>query len=80
MTKRKGILQKASLISGYISFFLTFVAGITLYLRDGTGGSTDPVSASLAATTFFFFCIGIVFIIMGKADLPSFKLNEPEDK
>jgi hypothetical protein len=80
MTKSKGILQKVSLVSGYISFVLAVVAGITLYLRDGVGGHTDPISGSLAATTFFFFCVGIVLIIMGKADLPSFKFDKPEDK
>jgi len=80
MAKRKGILQKISLISGYICFLLTLIAGITLYLREGTGVNADPVTASLAATTFFFFCVGIVLFIMGKADIPSFKFNEPEDK
>jgi len=80
MTKRKGILQKVSLISGYISFLLTFIAGITLYLREGTGLNNDPISASLAATTFFFFCVGIVLIIMGKADIPSFKFDDHQHK
>jgi len=79
MTKRKGILQKVSLISGYTSFLLAFIAGITLYLRDDTGVNNDPISGSLIATTFFFFCVGIVLIIMGKADIPSFKFNQPED-
>jgi vacuolar-type H+-ATPase subunit I/STV1 len=80
MNKTKGMLQKVSLISGYISFLLTFVTGILLYLRDGAVNSSDAISASLAATTFFFFCVGIVLIIMGKADLPSFKVDSSEDK
>jgi len=80
MTKTKGMLQKVSLVSGYISFVLAVVTGITLYLRDSAVNSSDAISASLAATTFFFFCVGIVLIIMGKADLPSFKFDKPEDK
>lgn len=74
------MLQKVSLVSGYISFLLAVISGITWYLRDGTGGNNDPVSASLAAMAFFFFCVGIVLIVMGKADIPSFKFNKPEDK
>jgi ABC-type uncharacterized transport system permease subunit len=80
MTKTKGLLQKVSLISSYISFLLAFVTGIALYLRDGAVNSNDAISASLAATTFFFFCVGIVLIIMGKADIPSFKFDSSEDK
>jgi vacuolar-type H+-ATPase subunit I/STV1 len=80
MNKTKGILQKASLVSGYISFLLAFVTGIALYFRDDAVNSSDAISASLAATTFFFFCVGIVLLIMGKADLPSFKVDSSEGK
>jgi len=80
MTKTKGLLQKVSLVSGYISFVLAVVTIITLYLRDGAVNGNDAISASLAASTFFFFCVGIVLIIMGKADIPSFKFDKPEDK
>lgn len=80
MNKKKGILQKVSLVSGYISFLLSLISGIALYLRDGAVNNNDAISASLAATTFFFFCVGIVLIIMGKADIPSFKIDAPDDK
>jgi vacuolar-type H+-ATPase subunit I/STV1 len=80
MTKPKGILQKVSLVSGYISFLLALVSGVALYLREGPVNNSDAISASLAATTFFFFCVGIVLIIMGKADIPSFKIDKPDDQ
>jgi len=78
MTKRKGMLQKLSLISGIISFVLAFVAGIVLYLRVDTVSSGDVISASLMASVFFFVCVGAVFTTIGKADLPSFKIDNAE--
>jgi len=80
MTKKKGMLQKISFASGLISFLLAFIAGIMLYLRVKVEGSNNPISASLLATTFFFVCIGIVLTVMGKADIPNLKFDNPEDK
>lgn len=74
------MLQKTSLISGYISLLLAFITGIVLFLRDEVEGITDPVYASLLATTFFFICVGIVLIIMGRADIPNFKFEKSEEK
>ncbi len=79
MTKRKGMLQKLSLVSGVISFVLAFVSGIILYLRVETV-SGDVISASLMASLFFFVCVGAVFTTMGTADLPSFKIDNAEKK
>ena len=79
MSKEKGLLQKISFFSGAISFLLAFIVGIALYFQVTSAGSNGPVSASLIASTFFFVCIGIVFAIMGKADIPSFKFNKAEE-
>jgi len=80
MTKRKGLLQKLSLVSGVVSFVLAFISGIILYLRVETVASGDTISASLMASSFFFICVGAVFTVIGKADLPSFKIEHPDEK
>ena len=80
MTKRKGMLQKVSLVFAVVSFVLAFASGIMLYLRLESVGSDNPISASLMASTFFFICIGIVLTIIGKADIPSFKIDNSEGK
>lgn len=78
MTKRKGVLQKLSLISAVVSFVLAFTAGVMLYLRLESVGSDNPISASLMASTFFFIFVGVVLTIIWKADIPSFKLGDSD--
>ena len=80
MTKRKGILQKISLISAVVSFVLALTSGVLLYLRLESVGSDNPISASFMASTFFFICVGVVLTIIGKADIPSFKIDSSEGK
>lgn len=80
MAKRKGVLQKISLVSAVVSFVLALISGVMLYFRLETGASDDPVSASLMASTFFFVCVGVVLTIIGRADLPSFQFDNPEGK
>ena len=80
MTKRKGILQKVSLISAALSFVLALTAGVMLYLRLESVGMDNPISASFLASTFFFVCVGVVLAVVGMADLPSFKIDNSEGK
>jgi tetrahydromethanopterin S-methyltransferase subunit D len=80
MTKRKGALQKVSLVSAVVSFVLALISGVMLYLRLESVGSDNPISASFMASTFFFICIGVVLTIIGKADIPSFKIDNSEGK
>ena len=78
MPKRKGLLQKLSIIMSVVSFVLALIAGIMLYLRLASVGSDNPISASLMASTFFFISVGTVLAIMGNADIPSFKFDDSE--
>ena len=78
MTKRKGLLQKLSLISAMVSYVLVVVSGVMLYLRLERVGSDDVISASLMATTFFFIAVGITLSFIGKADIPSFKIDSSD--
>ena len=80
MTKRKGVLQKLSIVSAVVCFVLAFIAGVMLYLRLESVGSDNPISASLMASTFFFIGVGIVLTIIGNADIPSFKIDNSKDK
>lgn len=75
MTKKKGVLQKASLVSAAVSFALALVSGAMLFLRLESMGIDNPISASFLASTFFFICVGVVFTVIGKADIPSFKIE-----
>lgn len=75
MVKKKGILQKVSLVFGALSFVLAIVAGVWLYLRVESVGADNPVSASLMASTFFFVCVGVILTIIGRTDIPDFKMK-----
>ena len=77
---RRSVLQKISIVSAVVSFMLAFITGVMLYLRLESVGSDDPVSASLMASTFFFICVGTVLIIIGNADIPSFKIHNSKEK
>ncbi len=80
MTERKSALQKLSIVSALVSFVLAFIAGVMLYLRLESVGSDNPISASLMASTFFFISVGVVLIIVGNADIPSFKIDNSKEK
>ena len=80
MANRKGVLQRVSLISAYASFVLALISGVILYFKIDSWGGDNPISASFMAATFFFVSVGVVLSIIGKADLPSFKLNNSETK
>ena len=80
MVKRKGFLQKLSLVFSGISFVLSLVCGVWLYFRLQSVGSDNPVSASLMASTFFFLFVGFILGVIGSANLPSFKVYHPDEK
>lgn len=80
MKKAKGMLQKASVVIGAISFVLSAVCGVFLYFKVKEVGYENTVSASLLASVFFFIFVGILLTIIGKSDLPSFKFDEPKEK
>lgn len=75
MAKKKGVLQRVALFAGVASFILAVVSAVLLYLRIEAVGSDNPISASLMASAFFFVCVGVVLTIIGRADLPDFRLD-----
>ena len=80
MTESKGALQKISIVSAIVSFVLAFIAGVMLYFSLESVGSDHPISASLMASIFFFMGVGVVLIIIGNADIPSFKFENSKEK
>ena len=76
MKKRKSILQKVSKIIGIICFLLAILSAIILYFKVQELGMQHVVSASYLALSFFCAFIGVVFIVIGNADIPSFKFEE----
>lgn len=74
MKKNKSLFQKMSLASGVVSFLLAVVCAVLLYLRVDQG-SNDPVTASLLASVFFFIFVGIILTIIGRSNIPSFKID-----
>ena len=78
MPKRKGLLQKLSIVFSVVSFALALIAGIMLYLRVASVGVDNPISASLMASTFFFICVGTILTVIGNADIPGFKIENSE--
>ena len=81
MKKRKGVMQKVSLISGVASFILAIVCGALLYIYMDELGGNNPISASLMASTFFFVCVGSILMFLGRCNnLPSFKIDLPSER
>jgi hypothetical protein len=78
MKKRKSILQKSSSIIGIICFLLSVLCAVALYFKVEELGMQHVVSASLLASSFFCAFIGFVFIVIGNADIPSFKIVDAE--
>ena len=50
------------------------LCAVALYFKVQELGMQHPVSASLLASSFVSACIGFVFIFIGNADIPSFKI------
>ncbi|MEH6578969.1 MAG: hypothetical protein V7731_18050 [Amphritea sp.] len=79
--KKKGILQKTSLVMGIVSEVISVLCLVMLIFKSRELGMEDVVSASYLASTFFFFTCGIVMIYVGRVDLPNLRFDGPiEDK
>jgi len=80
MAKKKGVMQKTSLILASVSIFLAIASGVMLYLNFNVVDRDNTMIASYTASTFFFLCVGFVLTVIGKTDIPSFKFDDTEDK
>ena len=76
MNSKKSVLQRSALFFAAASFIGALVCVVFLYLKIQTIGWEHPLSASFLAGIIFFLSIGFVFFVMGKTNLPSFKVGK----
>jgi magnesium-transporting ATPase (P-type) len=74
-TKRNK-LQKVVLYFATFSIILALTCAIYLMINIDEIGWDNPVSASLLASIFFFLFVAFVLIVIGTANIPSFKFNQ----
>jgi len=75
MPANKNALQKVSYVSAILSLIAAVACLVYLYLKIDDIGFDNPISASLMAASFFFVSVGLVLMVIAKADLPSFKID-----
>ena len=76
MQNEKRLLQKISSVSGVICFIAAVVAAIIIVIAGSE--ASEVFRASLGATTFFFFMVGIVLTTMGNTNLPNLTIDKTE--
>lgn len=77
--KKKGILQKTSLVMGVVCELLCVLCLIMLAIKAQELGMEDVISASYMASAFFFFTAGVVLIIISQANVPSMSFKDSVD-
>lgn len=73
-------LQKFSLFMGWLSFILAVVCAVFFFIKKEELGIRDPITSSFMASMFFFICVGGLLFVMGKANIPDFKIRRDEEE
>jgi hypothetical protein len=73
---KKSALQKSAIYFAVASFIASVASVVYLYLKIDSLGWESPISASLLASSFFFAFVGVVLMIIGTSNIPSFKVND----
>ncbi len=76
---KKSKLQLSALYFAGGSVIAAFVSVIYLMLKIDVLGWENPISASLLASTFFFLFVALILIVIGTANIPSFKIEKRSD-
>jgi hypothetical protein len=76
---KKSKFQRSALYFAAASVIVAIASVIYLVLKIDTLGWENPVSASLLASTFFFVFVAFVLIVIGTANIPSFKFEKESD-
>jgi hypothetical protein len=74
--KNKSRTQRSVYYLGIASFIASATCLIILFLRLDDAGLKNTLSASIAASSFFFASVGVVLTAIGKCNLPSFKVTD----
>ena len=70
----KGIGQKIAYGLSLVSFFLAIVLTYVLITYDQDTGTADSIIASMMAGIVFFVWVGVVLLVIGKANLPDLRI------
>ncbi len=76
MKNTKSKLQKMAIFIAIASFISSIACVVYLFLNIDELGWENPISASLLASTFFFVFVGIILVVIGTANIPSFKFDD----
>ena len=78
-THRRGAGQRVSLAAAWVSYGAALIClGCLLWLV-GDLGRGHPIIASLAAAVVFFIGAGVVMHVMGRANLPNLRFDQPDE-
>ena len=72
---KKSKTQRSVYYLGITSFVASAACLVILYLRMDEAGLKNTISASVAASSFFFASVGVVLTTIGNCNLPSFKVG-----
>ena len=78
MNPNPNLFNKITLFSGKLSFALALLSAIFLYLRVDEQGFQNPIAASLLGSLLFCIFMGVLLILIGRCNLPNFKLDASE--
>jgi len=76
---KKSKLQLSALYFAVGSVMAAIASVIYLMLKIDTLGWQNPISASLLASTFFFLFVALILVVIGTANIPSFKVGKGTD-
>jgi hypothetical protein len=71
---QKRLLQKISKVTGILSTLTAIICAIYLFIIRDSGD--DVLRASIGATAFFFFMVGLVLNTMADTDIPNLKIED----
>ena len=77
MQENKRLLQKISSVCAKFSFVIAVVCSVILVIN--LEEATDVFRASMGATIFFFFMVGIVLSAIGNTNLPNLKPDQNDN-
>jgi len=73
--KRRGTGQKAALFFAYLGYVAALATMLGVGYWAANESTSDPIFASLAASTVFFGGCGIVLHVIGSVDLPDLRIG-----
>ncbi len=73
--KKINLGQKIAFFVAIVFYIAAFGCIAAIFYWSGQLGSNHPITASLGASVVFFLGAGIVLHVIGRADIPSFRIE-----